>query len=126
MVATAACTSLGTTSPRYNRQQATKHKSDAHEGEEESEHTVFPLLGVALYHLVAIFEARERHFGDRILFVICLVCRQKRGICREREVNTGEAWRMSDLECDVEGCDLRNQVGLELIQIDVQGSVKSE
>ena len=73
-------------------------------------HTIFSFPWVALYHLVSGLEAREGHIGDRVLFMMGLGGGDDGGEGGEREVNTGE----------------RHQVGLELVQVDVQGTVESK
>lgn len=71
---------------------------------------VLALAGVALDHLVRRLEARVSHLRDRILLVVGLVRREDRRVRREGEVDTREG----------------NQVGLELVEIDIEGSVEPE
>ena len=78
--------------------------------EEREQHTVFSFPGVALDHLVSGLEAGEGHVSDRVLLVVSLCSGDDGGESGEREVDTGEG----------------DQVGLELVQVDVQGTVKSE
>jgi hypothetical protein len=61
--ATAALTSLGTTSPRYNKQHALVVKriwQNSH---------VFALPWVTLDKLIVALEARNGHFRDRVGFM---------------------------------------------------------
>ena len=74
------------------------------------QHTVFPFPGVTLYHLVSRLEAGERHIGDGVLFMVSLVSGNDGGEGGEGEVNTREG----------------HQVCLELVQVDIQGTVEPE
>ena len=80
---------------------------------------------VALDHLVVALETSDSHLGNRVglvegyrQFLVCqreyrvltLVGRDDRGVGSKREMDSGE----------------RNQIGLELVQVDVQGTVKSK
>ena len=80
------------------------------------------------YHLAAVFETSKGHFCDRVLFVRRLLRRQQRGEGSQREVNAGEALKRPLLRAyqRVGGINLRYKIGLELIQIDVEGSVKAQ
>ena len=71
-------------------------------------HTVFSFPRVALDHLISGLEAGEGHVGDRILFVMGLGGGDDRGEGSKGEMDTGEG----------------HQVGLELVQVDVQGTVE--
>ena len=71
---------------------------------------VLALTGVALDHLVAGLEAREGHLRDGVLLMVGLVRGEERRERRDREVDTREG----------------DKVGLELVQVDVQRSVKAE
>lgn len=71
---------------------------------------VLAIARIALHHLIAGLEARVGHLRDAVLLVMCLIGGDERRICGEREVNTREG----------------NQVGLELVQVDVEGTVKAE
>ena len=73
-------------------------------------HTVFSFPRVALDHLVSSLETGEGHVRDRVLFVMSFGGGNDGGESGEREVDTGE----------------RHQVGLEFVQIDIQGTVESE
>ena len=42
-------------------------------------------------HLVLAFEAGEGHFGNRVLLMVCLLDRDKRGVAGQGEVDAGEA-----------------------------------
>ena len=57
--------------------------------------TVFALPGVALDHLVASLKARESHVRHRVLLVVSLLGGDDWREGGEREVNTGEAVRIS-------------------------------
>lgn len=98
MVLTAALTSLGTTSPRYNRAQATVNKNqvnDSHITTKQGDRpTVFALPGITLDHLVATFETSEGHLGNRVLFMGSLFFGDDRSVGSEREMNTGETKRV--------------------------------
>jgi hypothetical protein len=71
---------------------------------------VLAVAGVALDHLVVWFEAGHGDFLDRVGFVSCLGCRDNWGIGDEREMDTG-IW---------------DEIGLELVQVDVEGAVEAE
>ena len=68
------------------------------------------MAGIALHHLVGRFEAGIGDFGNGQLFMVCLFSRDDGSIRGEREMNPG----------------VRHQVGLELRQVDVEGTVKSQ
>jgi hypothetical protein len=55
-------------------------------------------------------EAGQGHLQDRVGFVSSLGSRDNRSICNEREVDT-RIW---------------DQVGLELVEIDVEGAVEAK
>jgi hypothetical protein len=80
---------------------------------------------VALDHLVVALETSDSHLGDRVGLVegchqlslgqrdyrvLTLVGRDDWGVGSKREMDSGE----------------RNQIGLELVQVDVQGTVESK
>jgi len=67
-------------------------------------------LADACLHLVVRFEARVSKLGDSVGLVGSLAGRDDRSVGSEGEVNTRE----------------RNQVDLELVQVDVEGSIESE
>jgi hypothetical protein len=71
---------------------------------------VFTVAGVALNHLVVGLEARHGDVHNRVGFVGCSGSRDNRSICNEREMNTW-VW---------------NQVGLELVEINVEGTIKTK
>jgi len=71
---------------------------------------VLAVTGVALDHLVVRLEARHCHLLDGVGFVGSLSSGDDWGVGDQREVNSG----------------VRNQVGLEFVQVDVQGSVESQ
>jgi len=71
---------------------------------------VLAVAGVTLDHLVVRLEARHGHLLDRVGLVGGLGGRDNGRVSNEREVDSG----------------VRNQVGLELVQVDVEGTVESE
>lgn len=71
---------------------------------------VLSVAGVALHHLVVGLEARHRNLLDRVGLVGCLCSGDDWCVGNEREVDT---W-------------VRNQVGLELVEINVQRTVETE
>ena len=71
---------------------------------------VLAVTWVTFHHLVGWFESGVGDFGDRELFVVGLFGRDDRGICCQREVDTW-VWY---------------QVGLELSQVDVESTIKSQ
>ena len=77
---------------------------------EQATRHVLALAGVALDHLVAGLEARERHLGDGVLLVVRLVGGEERREAGDGEVDTREG----------------HQVRLELVEIDVQATIESE
>jgi hypothetical protein len=71
---------------------------------------ILSIARIALNHLVVWLEARHGDLLDRVGLVGSLGGGDNWGICNEREVDT---W-------------VGNQVGLELVQVDVERSVESE
>jgi hypothetical protein len=71
---------------------------------------VLAVAGVTLDHLVVRLEARHGHLLDGVGLVGGLGGRDNRRVSYEREVDSG----------------VRDQVGLELVQVDVEGTVESE
>ena len=71
---------------------------------------VLSVSGVALHHLVGGLKASVGDLGDCQLLVVCLLGRDDRSIGGQGEVDS-RVW---------------HQVGLELSQVDVQGTVESE
>ena len=71
---------------------------------------VLSLAGIALDHLVVGLEARHGHLLDRVGLVSGLSSRDNGGISDQREVNSG----------------VGDQVGLELVEINVQGTIEAE
>ena len=71
---------------------------------------VLALTGVALDHLVAGLEAREGHLRDGVLLMVGLVRGEEGRERRDREVDTREG----------------DEVGLELVQVDVQRAIETE
>jgi hypothetical protein len=61
-------------------------------------------------HLVGALEARVGHLGDRVLLVVGLIGGDDGSVGGEREVDPREG----------------DQVGLELVQVDIEGPVESE
>lgn len=77
--------------------------------EQASSH-VLAVTGVALHHLVVGLEARHGDLHDRVGLVRSLGSRDHRCVRNEREVDTG----------------VRNQVGLELVEVDVQRTIETK
>ena len=71
---------------------------------------VLAVSGVALDHLVVGLEAGHGHLLDRVGLVRGLGSRDDRGVGDQGEVNTG----------------VGNEVGLELVQVDVERAVEAE
>ena len=71
---------------------------------------VLAMTGVALDHLVVGLEARHGNLLNGVGLVGSLGSRDNGGVGDEREVNTG----------------VGDQVGLELVEIDVEGTIKAE
>ncbi len=90
--------------------------------------TVFSFPGIALDHLVASFETRECHVSNRVLFMVCFFSRDDGSKSGEGEVDTGKPgkWNVIPAVSPVQCGDLRNQVGLEFVQINVQGSIETQ
>ena len=65
---------------------------------------------VTFHHLVGRFEAGIGDFGNGQLFMVCLFSRDDWSVRGKWEMNPG----------------VRHQVGLELRQVDVEGTVKSQ
>ena len=77
---------------------------------EEAGSHVLAVTRVALDHLVVRLEAGHGDLLDGVCFVCGLGGRNNRSVGDEREVDTG-VW---------------DEVGLELVQVDVEGTVKSK
>lgn len=71
---------------------------------------VLPIARITLHHLVVGLEAGHRDLLNRVGFVRGLGGRDNRCIGDEREVNTR----------------VRYEVGLELVQIDVERAIETE
>lgn len=71
---------------------------------------VLAFLGITFDHLVATPKAREGHLRNGVLFMSYLFRRKKRSEGGQREMDARE----------------RNEVGLELVQVDVERPIKSE
>ena len=81
------------------------------------------------YHLSAILEAGKGHFCHSVLFVRRLLRGKEGSVGGQREVDTGEAVRTLQQPNCKEGTktnDLRDEVGLELVQVDVEGAIEAE
>ena len=85
---------------------------------------VLAVPGVALHHLVGGLEAGRRDVRHSHALVVGLVHRQDRGIRDKREVNPEEKFAI-----DFKGSNalpwVWDQVGLELCEVNIEGSVKS-
>jgi len=77
--------------------------------EQASSH-ILAVAGIALDHLVVRLEARHGDFLGGVGLVRCLCSRDNRSIGDKREVDA-RVW---------------DEVGLELVQIDVEGAVETE
>lgn len=77
---------------------------------EQAARHVLAFTGVALDHLGAGLEARQRHLSNGVLLVRGLLDGDEGRECSEGEMNTGE----------------RNQVGLELVEVHIQRAVEAE
>jgi hypothetical protein len=71
---------------------------------------VFPVAWVALYHLVVGLEARHGDLLHRIRLMRCLGGGNNWGVSHEREM---DSW-------------IGNQVGLEFVEINVEGAVEAK
>ena len=71
---------------------------------------ILSVARITFDHLVVRFEARHGDLLDRVGFVGCLCGRNDWGVCNEREMDTW-VW---------------DQVGLELVEIDVEGTIETE
>jgi hypothetical protein len=71
---------------------------------------VLSVARITLDHLVVGLEARVGDLLDRVGFVLSLSSRDHRGVGNEREVDT---W-------------VGDKVGLELVQVDIEGPIESE
>lgn len=123
MVAMAALTSLGTTSGNEEKKRERKNElgvlariESLHNSleltstVEQAAGHVLSVARVALDHLVCGLEARVGNLGNGELLVVGLLGRDDGGVGDEREVDTG----------------VGHQVGLELGQVDVEGTVEAE
>ena len=83
---------------------------------------------IEAYHLTAVFETSKGHFCNRVLFVRRLLRRQQRSEGSQREVNAGEAlkYHYYGHTREWERINSRDKIGLEFVQIDVEGSVKAQ
>ena len=77
---------------------------------EEADRHVFPVLGVTLHHLVLRLEAGLCDHINTKTFVRRKLCGDQRSVGGKRVVNTG----------------IGNKVCLELIEVNIEGPVKSE
>jgi len=71
---------------------------------------VLAVTGIALDHLVGRLEASIGDFGYRELFMVRLLSGDDRGVSNQREVDSG----------------IRHQVGLELGEIHIQGTIETQ
>lgn len=71
---------------------------------------VLPMSGVTLHHLIGWLKAGAGYLRHRQLLVVGFLSRNDRRVCDKWEVNSG-IW---------------HQIGLELGQVYVQGSIKSQ
>lgn len=71
---------------------------------------ILAVTGVTLDHLVVGLEARHCHLLDGVGFVGSLSSGDDGGVGDQREMDSG----------------VRDQVGLEFVQVDVQGSIESQ
>ena len=77
---------------------------------EQASGHILAVSRVALHHLVIRLETRHRDLLDRICFMGSLNGRDNRRVCNEREM---DAW-------------VWYQIGLELVQVNVQRAVKTQ
>jgi len=77
--------------------------------EQTSSH-VLSVTRIALDHLIVRFKARVGNLLNRVGFMRGSGCRDDRSIRDQREVDTR----------------IRNKIGLELVQIDIEGAVETE
>lgn len=71
---------------------------------------VLSVTRIALHHLVVWLKAGHRDLLHRVGLVGCLSSRDNWGVCDKREVNSW-VW---------------HQVGLELVEIDIQGAIETK
>ena len=71
---------------------------------------ILSVAWVALHHLVVRLAATHRHLLDRVGFVRCLSGRNYWCVSNKREMDTW-VW---------------NQIGLELIEINIEGAIETE
>ena len=71
---------------------------------------VFTVTWVTFYHLVGWLEASIGNFSNGELFMVSLLCGDNWGVCGKREVDTWVGY----------------QVGLELSQVHIEGTVEPE
>mmetsp|Transcript_41052 Transcript_41052/g.86115 ORF Transcript_41052/g.86115 Transcript_41052/m.86115 type:complete len:259 (-) Transcript_41052:998-1774(-) len=76
----------------------------------EAARHVLSVTGITLCHHTSGLEDRVGDFGDRELFVICLLGRDNRGVGRKHEMDTG----------------VGHQVSLELSHIHIQGTIETK
>jgi hypothetical protein len=76
----------------------------------EAARHVLAVSGITLGHHVGRFEESVGQFSNGVLFVVDLVLAYYGSVRAEHEVNSG----------------IRNQVGLELVDIDVEGSIETK
>ena len=82
-----------------------------------------------IYHLGAILETGKGHFCHGVLFVRCLLRGKERGVGGQGEVDTREAIKtrqQTRLQERKVTNNSRDKIGLKLIQVDVEGTIKAE
>ena len=114
--AMAELTSFGTTSPEKDKYRV-QHTGTCSRitkpeltSEEQTARHVLAVHGVALHHLVGSLEAGIGDFADRQLLMVSFLRRYNRGVGGQREMDAR----------------VGHQVGLELGQVDVEGTIKAE
>lgn len=82
------------------------------------------------YHLIPSLEAREGHLRDGVLLVTGFVSREQRRVGSQREMNTRESAIGQNVSKSAYSVgrepDIRNKVGLKLVQVDIQRAVEAE
>lgn len=90
-------------------------------------HTIFALPRVTLDHLVTSLKAGEGHVSNRVLLVVCLRRGDDGRKGGKREVNTRETMQSCEIDSiRLHSYNLRHQVRLKFIQIDVKRAIEPE
>jgi hypothetical protein len=111
MVAMAAFTSFGTTSPLKKTIVTSRHDSAVIKAPvKHAARHVLSVARVALDHLIGRLETSVGDFGDCQLFVVGFFGGDDGGVGGQREMDPG----------------VGHQVGLEFRQVDVQSSVETQ